>query len=251
MSIMQFKRQLLAVVFFCLPVLLSALSVQAQTRGQTRFILAASWEPAFCATNQKKTECRGQTAHGFDATHLSLHGLWPMRLNYCGVSDDLQQADRSKDWNSLPAVVLSAATRTALDKAMRGTQSGLERHEWLKHGTCTKLTSDDYFGTAVSLIDELNASAVGALFAQNVGKILDADSIKAAFDESFGEGASARVKMSCRGNGTARVISELTIGLSQDAVSPGQSGPRLRDLIQGAGSTAFGCNSGLLISTQR
>lgn len=248
---MQFRRQLFVVVFSCLPVLLGALCVQAQTRGQTRFILAASWEPAFCAGNAKKAECRSETAGSFDATHLSLHGLWPMRLNYCGVSDDLQQADRGKDWNSLPAVVLTAATKAALDKAMPGTQSGLERHEWLKHGTCTKLTSDDYFGTAVSLINELNASAVGALFAENVGKTLDADSIKAAFDRSFGEEASARVKMSCRRVGSARVISELTIGLSQDAVSPGQSGPRLKDLIQGAGGTSFGCNAGLVQAVGR
>lgn len=236
----------------CLPVLLGSLSLPAEARdGQTRFILAASWEPAFCATNAEKAECRDESANGFDATHLSLHGLWPMRQNYCGVPDALQQADRSHGWDSLPAVELSAATKAALDKAMPGTQSGLERHEWLKHGTCTKLSADAYFGTAVSLIDELNASAVGALFAANVGKTLDAERIKAAFDKSFGEGASGRVKMSCRGNGSARVISELTIGLSQDAVSPGESGPRLGKLIQGAGSTAFGCNEGLVQAVGR
>ena len=249
---MQVRVLRLLAAFVCLPLGLAGLSLPAQARdGQTRFILAASWEPAFCATNAKKAECRVQTAGGFDATHLSLHGLWPMRQNYCGVSEALKQADRSHGWDSLPAVELSAATKAALDKAMPGTQSGLERHEWLKHGTCTKLSADDYFGTAVSLIDELNASAVGALFAANVGKTLDADRIKAAFDKSFGEGASARVKMSCRGNGSARVISELTIGLSQETVSPAGSGPRLGTLIQGAGSTAFGCAEGLVQAVSR
>ncbi|MGA1802599.1 ribonuclease T2 family protein [Rhizobium sp. HT1-10] len=241
---MQFRSLWLLSALMCLPVLLGSI---AQARdGQTRFILAASWEPAFCATNAKKAECRSETAASFDATRLSLHGLWPMRQNYCGVSDELQQADRSHGWDSLPAVELSAPTKAALDKAMPGTQSGLERHEWLKHGTCTKLTAEAYFGTAVSLIDELNASAVGALFAENVGKTLDAGRIKAAFDKSFGEGASARVKMSCRRAGSVRVISELTIGLSQDAVSPSTSGPRLAKLIQGAGSTDFGCDEGLV-----
>ncbi|MET0748228.1 MAG: ribonuclease [Rhizobium sp.] len=236
----------------CLPVWSGAVSLQAQARdGQTRFILAASWEPAFCATNAKKAECRNETASGFDATHLSLHGLWPLRLNYCGVADDLQQADRGRDWNSLPAVALSAATKSALDKAMPGTQSGLDRHEWLKHGTCTKMTADDYFGTAVSLIDELNTSAVGALFSENVGRTLDAAQIKAAFDKSFGEGASGRVKMSCRRAGKVLVISEITIGLSEDAVLPGASGPRLKDLIQGAGGTSFGCPAGLVQAVAR
>ena len=244
-------RQLLAVLV-CLPMIAGFSGFGAQARdGQTRFILAVSWEPAFCATNPRKAECRGETAKSGDATQLSLHGLWPMRQDYCGVSDDQQQADRSSDWNSLPAVDLSADTKAALDKAMPGTQSGLERHEWIKHGTCTKLSADEYFGTAAGLLNELNSSAVGALFSQNVGKTLDADTIKAAFDQSFGEGASDRVKMSCRQVGAVRVISELTIGLSQDAVQPGQHGARLGRLIQSAGTTSFGCNAGTVAAVGR
>ncbi len=81
---------------------------------------------------------------------------------------------------------------------MPGTQSALERHEWIKHGTCTKMSADDYFATAIHLMGDLNASAVRDLFAANVGKTLKADAIKAAFDKSFGAGASDRVKMSCR-----------------------------------------------------
>ena len=219
--------------------------------GQTRFILAVSWEPAFCATNRRKAECRGETAASPDAKQLSLHGLWPMRQDYCGVSDDQRQADRGSDWGSLPEVALSAETRAVLEKVMPGTQSALERHEWIKHGTCTRLSPDEYFGTAAGLVGELNASAVGALFAQNIGKTLDAEAIKAAFDDSFGEGAGDRVKMSCRQVGGTRVISELTIGLSQDAIQPGQTGPRLAKLIQRAGTTSFGCNQGTVAAVGR
>jgi ribonuclease T2 len=215
-------------------------------RGQTRFILAASWEPAFCATNRKKTECRDQTANSFEAKNFSLHGLWPQRQEYCGVSDDQQQADREGDWESLPEVQLSQPTRAALDKAMPGTQSSLERHEWIKHGTCTKMSADDYFGRGVALMAELNASAVRDLFAANIGKTLGADEIKAAFDKSFGQGASGRVKMSCRRVGNVRVISELTIGLSGEATAPAEAGPKLARLIQGAGGTSFGCNEGVV-----
>lgn len=212
--------------------------------GKTRFILAASWQPAFCETNQRKPECNSQTKHRFDATNFSLHGLWPMRKDYCDVSSNLRAADRDGDWKKLPEVVLSAATKAALDKAMPGTQSGLERHEWVKHGTCTKMSADDYFATSVRLIDELNASAVRDLFAANIGKPLTAEAIKAAFDKSYGPGAGDRVKMSCRRAGGNRVISELTIGLSEDATSNGETS--LRDLIQGAGRTSFGCNKGVV-----
>jgi len=101
---------------------------QDHSRGRTRFILAASWEPTFCQTNQKKAECRNQSSDNHDATNFSLHGLWPMRQQYCDVSDDLKQADRSSDWKDLPAVQLSQDVKTKLDKVMPGTQSGLERH---------------------------------------------------------------------------------------------------------------------------
>jgi len=212
--------------------------------GRTRFILAASWQPAFCETNQRKPECRSQTRERFDATNFSLHGLWPMRKDYCDVSGTLRSADKDGEWGRLPEVELSAETKTALDKAMPGTQSGLERHEWTKHGTCTKMSADDYFSASVRLINELNASAVRDLFATNIGKPLTAEAIKAAFDKSFGPGAGDRVKMSCRRASGGRVISELTIGLSEGATSNEQAS--LRDLIQGAGRTSFGCNEGVV-----
>lgn len=244
-------RQLIASLV-CIPMIMSSGLVSAEARdGQTRFILAVSWEPAFCATNRKKAECRAETSDSVDAKQFSLHGLWPMRQDYCGVSDDVRQADRGSDWGNLPPVQLSPEAKAKLDKVMPGTQSNLERHEWIKHGTCTKLSPDAYFGKAAGLVDELNASAVGALFAQNVGKTLEADAIKAAFDKSFGDGASDRVKMSCRQVGGTRVISELTIGLSQDAVNPGQGGPKLGSLIQGAGHTSFGCNAGTVATVGR
>ncbi|MDP9809653.1 ribonuclease T2 [Rhizobium tibeticum] len=219
---------------------------QAQDAGaKTRMILAASWQPAFCETNQRKPECRTQTKDRFDATNFSLHGLWSMRKDYCGVSGNLRTADKDGDWHKLPEVELSPVTRAALEKIMPGTQSGLERHEWIKHGSCTKMSADDYFVTSVRLIDELNASAVRDLFAASIGKALTAEVVKAAFDKSFGPGAGDRVKMSCRrASGGDRLISELTIGLSENATSDDEAS--LRDLIQGAGRTSFGCDEGVV-----
>ncbi len=212
--------------------------------GRTRFILAASWQPAFCETNQRKPECTSQTGERFDASNFSLHGLWPMRKDYCGVSDAQRSADKDGDWKDLPEVKLSAGTKASLDKVMPGTQSALERHEWIKHGTCTGMSADAYFADAVRLVGELNGSAVQELFAANIGKSLTGDAIRAAFDKSFGPGAGDRVKMSCRRANGNRIISELTIGLSADATDG--KGRDLGDLIQGAGRTSFGCNEGLV-----
>ncbi|TCL74959.1 ribonuclease T2 [Rhizobium sp. BK251] len=156
--------------------------------GATRFILAASWQPAFCATNRQKAECRSQTEDRFDARNFSLHGLWPMRKDYCGIDAGIREADKEGQWESLPTVQISEGTRLELEKVMPGTQSSLDRHEWVKHGSCTGLSADDYFRLSVELLDELNGSAVQALFAANIGKPLDEATIKRAFDESFGKG---------------------------------------------------------------
>ncbi|AJD41849.1 ribonuclease [Rhizobium sp. SEMIA 4085] len=231
---------------FVLSMVLAGFAVAQEGEGGTRFILAASWQPAFCQTNQRKPECSSQTKERFDATNFSLHGLWPLRQNYCGVSKDLQAVDKDGDWQKLPKVKLTAENASALAKAMPGTQSGLERHEWTKHGTCTKMSADDYFGVAIRLMDDLNGSAVRDLFAANVGRTVKADQVKTAFDKSFGAGAGERVKMSCRRAGSVRVISELTIGLSEDAGSAAGAGAGLAKLMQDAGRTSFGCDEGVV-----
>ncbi|PKA43140.1 ribonuclease [Rhizobium sullae] len=240
------SRLFLRLMAFVLSMILAGFAVAQEREGRTHFILAASWQPAFCQTNQKRPECSSQTRERFDATNFSLHGLWPLRQNYCGVPKDLQAADKDGDWQKLPEVKLTAENASALAKAMPGTQSGLERHEWTKHGTCTKMSADDYFGAAIRLMSDLNGSAVRDLFAANLGKTVKADQIKAAFDTSFGVGAGERVKMSCRRAGGIRVISELTIGLSEDAGSAAGAGAGLAKLMQSAGRTSFGCDEGVV-----
>ncbi|EJZ19536.1 ribonuclease [Rhizobium sp. Pop5] len=231
---------------FALSMVLAGAATAQEGGGRTRFILAASWQPAFCQTNQKKAECASQTGERSDATNFSLHGLWPMKQDYCGVSAEQKAADKDGKWNELPEVTLSAEAKSALAKAMPGTQSGLERHEWVKHGTCIGMSAEDYFGVGMHLVGALNASAVRDLFAANIGKTLKADEIKAAFDKSFGPGAADRVKMSCRRAGKVRVISELTIGLSESAGTASAKSAALADLIQGAGKTSFGCDEGVV-----
>jgi ribonuclease T2 len=76
--------------------------------GRTEYILAVSWQPGFCETHPNRKECAGQTSERYDATHFSLHGLWPMRKSYCGVAADLQGPQTSNgDWLESAAVTLS------------------------------------------------------------------------------------------------------------------------------------------------
>ena len=219
-------------------------STKRSGSGSTDYVFAISWQPAFCETHPNKPECASQTAGRFDASNFTLHGLWPQpRSNgYCGVAADVVSRDKGRDWQQLPAPAISAATRTTLERVMPGTQSGLERHEWLRHGTCYGSDADTYFSDATRLLGAVNASPVRALFVSNVGKSLDAAAIRQAFDAGFGSGAGERVRIACQKSGDREMIAELTIGLG------GKIGPdtKLSDLILASRPTKPGCPAGIV-----
>jgi ribonuclease T2 len=208
-------------------------------------ILSLGWEPGFCEGHADKSECASQSLGRFDATHFALHGLWPQprRKQYCSVSQALIDTDRKGDWQALPQVDLGADMRARLVVAMPGTQSFLDRHEWVRHGTC--YDGDDaetYFREALSLLDEVNGSAVQALFAANIGQEITAGAVRGAFDKAFGAGAGDRVRLSCKRDGSRRLITEITIGLG---AQPG-AGHTLADLVKASAATDPGCPGGII-----
>ncbi len=210
--------------------------------GKDRFlILAASWEPAFCEGAPDKLECTSMGNKRFDASHFSLHGLWPQE-SYCGVSQTLRDLDEKGRWSQLPPVELDAATRATLDQVMPGTRSQLERHEWIKHGTCSGLSQSAYFGVSILLLSALNGSPVRDLFADSIGRKLTAGQIRNAFDTSFGAGAGDRVKIACDADGQRMLISEITLGLWGQ---PEQS-TNLSQLLLAARPTSPGCDGGIV-----
>lgn len=212
--------------------------------GTSAYVFSVSWQPAFCEGKPGKPECGTQSAERFDATHFTLHGLWPQpRSNvYCDVSSDLKIADKNGDWEKLPEPKLSEATKTKLATVMPGTQSKLERHEWIKHGTCFDDPAEEYFSRAIALIDQLNSSKVQELFASNIGSQVTGSAIRNAFDASFGEGAGDRVRVACKRDGGRNLIVEMTIGLAGEIGDQ----PKLADLIAASGTTDPGCPSGIV-----
>ncbi|MEW9305273.1 ribonuclease T2 family protein [Labrys neptuniae] len=222
-----------------------ARSDAAISTGGASYVFAISWQAAFCEGLPDKTECRTQTADRYDASHFTLHGLWPQpRGNaYCGVARRDIEADKAHRWEDLPEPQLEPATRTALEKAMPGTASFLDRHEWIEHGTCFfEKSADAYFRRSVALIGEINASPVQKLFADNVGKEIDTSQIRSAFDQGFGAGAGERVRFACKRDGSRSIIVEMTIGLRGEV----KDGAKLADLIAGASPTDQGCKAGIV-----
>ena len=120
------------------------------------YVLALSWEPAFCTTTAGagQQEC-APAPERFSDKNLILHGLWPGNYNdpkhtynYCGVDAAIKALDRPATWNQLPPVGLSDGLQGRMAERMPGTASHLERHEWYTHGVCSGLTAEEYFDVA-------------------------------------------------------------------------------------------------------
>jgi ribonuclease T2 len=215
---------------------------QGSKDGVPFYVLALSWEPAFCEAMQSKAECKSMKPSDAAATRFSLHGLWPQprRNVFCGVDPAVAALDDQHQWDKLPEPQLTPTTRSALDKVMPGTQSLLQRHEFTKHGTCYPGGSaEQYFSDETRLANAVNSSAVGAFMAANVGKTIQTKDLRAKFDEAFGAGAGERVRVSCDKQGR---IGEITIGLKGDI----PAGTDIAKLIAASESTDAGCPAGLV-----
>lgn len=103
------------------------------------FLLTLSWAPEFCATNKNgagTAECDPKKHMG-----LVVHGLWPQYNN----------GKWPQDCASTPPV--ASATVNHMLPIMPGKQ--LIQHEWSKHGTCSGLSVQDYFGAIEKLYTDL------------------------------------------------------------------------------------------------
>jgi ribonuclease T2 len=211
-------------------------------------VLALSWQPAFCETKPGKAECAELNAGNLPVTErqLSIHGLWPQPrdLAYCGVPDAVVALDKAARWDELPEAAVDDETRELLEVAMPGTASFLERHEWIKHGTCHggEGGADGYFDDTLTLVEAINGSEVAELFAGNVGAVVTSAQIRAAFDNAFGEEAGERVQVQCTGDGGRTLIQELRIALG-GVVTPEAS---LGELMRAAAPLSAGCPQGVV-----
>ncbi len=212
-------------------------SQQPGTRAT--YVFAMSWEPAFCRAHADRPEC-APTEPGAAGRQLSLHGLWPQPRGkaYCNVDPALAAADRAHQWDRLPEPDISPRTRQRLAAQMPGLESGLERHEWVVHGTCSGLPADAYFNRAADLSEQINATNLPAFFAQNEGRTLNSAAIRAAFDQAFGPGAGARILISC----PSRTIQEFDLNLAGDVTGTA----KLPDLLLAAAPIPPGCPAGLV-----
>ena len=225
--------------------LMLSLPVSPSIAKNSFAVLAASWQPAFCEQRPDRPECASQTSTRYDAANFSLHGLWPGPRSrvYCDIPASMMAIDKSGRWGKLPDLRLPPGLLSRLNQIMPGTKSFLQRHEWVKHGSCHENGSaQGYFADSLRLMNELNQSLVRKLFADNIGKHVATETIRATFDQSFGRGAGKRVKVSCKRDGRRLIIAEITIGLYGQF----DENVSMARLIAAARPTQGGCKGGIV-----
>ena len=202
------------------------------------FLLALTWQPTFCSgSHASYVECR---AAANTPPRLVLHGLWPdwdvngdgkrnADDDFCVAAGEDRKAAVARDiaagksgnWLQLPKVPLSPASETDLASVMPGTAAGLERHEWMKHGTCSGLKVDDYFATAVLLLREVERGALAKLIVASAGESVERKALLAAFDKDFGANASRAVTLDCARTTGGSALLEVRIRLKRATVMQG------------------------------
>ncbi|MCB1457643.1 MAG: ribonuclease [Nitratireductor sp.] len=234
----------LTVIAMLLGALLATGCSPADSASPQAYVLALSWQPAFCETAPRKRECRSQMPGRADARQFSLHGLWPQPGSrvYCGVDPSVIARDKSGRWRDIPMQRIETEIWNRLRVAMPGTQSALERHEWIKHGTCHADTPDRYFADSLALLDAINASSMRKLFETRIGSNVTGAEIRRAFEKDFGPGAGKRLRIACERDGNRQIIGEITIGL-KGAIT---GNPDLGALIAAASETDPGCPGGIV-----
>ena len=86
------------------------------------YLFTLSWSPEFCHGHPSAPECGGH--HGF-----MVHGLWPQNNSGPYPHDCVPNPPTATDTSAVADIM----------------PQDIIEHEWEKHGTCTGLTSDQYF----------------------------------------------------------------------------------------------------------
>ena len=135
------------------------------------YLLALSVAPAFCEDQPERKEsyaqCRGLSAPTFQAMPLTLHGLWPNRLDrrhpaYCN-------GESRGGFCSLPPLNLATPTRARLDGVMPGSADCLDRYQWAKHGSCSGMPPEAYYKASAELTERVNR-AIGGKIGRHMGR---------------------------------------------------------------------------------
>ncbi|TOY77965.1 ribonuclease [Burkholderia pseudomallei] len=212
-------------------------------------LLATSWEPGFCTTHSA-TEC-GTLSGSYASTNLSLHGLWPNNYDgnqpfYCGVPQNEIDLDNTHQWCSMDAYPVSSSTLATLSTYMPGVASGLDKHEWYKHGTCAQAPSADaYWNNATGMVSRLSTTSFNTFLQSNAGNTVTRTQLLNAFEGAFGSNTRGAVSLKCVKVNYVSYFTEAWISVKTDATS---QFPSAASLVTDAGTQGTCPTSGIFIA---
>lgn len=158
------------------------------------YVLALSWSPTYCADEARnpdeEAQCAPRRRYGFVA-----HGLWPQHEKgwpeFCG----------DPGW-------VSGETLASVDGIVPSRR--LAVHQWRKHGTCSALGPEGYFG---ALREAYGAVAINPIFSRIDREMSVAPKVvEEAFLEANPKLEADGVTVVCRGG----LLREVRICLDRD-----------------------------------
>ena len=152
------------------------------------YLLSLSWSPGFCATPAGQND-PGQCAPGRKFAFV-LHGLWP-QYEQTGWPEDCstEQMDTSM-LQSMLSIMPSEK---------------LIQHEWFKHGTCSGLTSKEYFEEAAEAFHSIKIPAQYVQLASTL--TVNPAEVRSQFANANPKIGEQEFVVECSGNG--RYLSEV------------------------------------------
>lgn len=182
------------------------------------YILALSWQSAWCESRPTSRVCKDQAPGDFGATHFSLHGLWPSNPaesdSYCALPEATVNNYENTQWCDLPKLDLSSAVRNDLENYMPGQAACLHRHEWYKHGTCSGLSAEQYYTLSHQLVKQFAKTQFSQLITDNIGKAIKRSTLLRAFQKEIGD--SRYLSLQCRTVDGQALLTEIRIYLKKD-----------------------------------
>ncbi|MER2514009.1 MAG: ribonuclease T [Nitrosomonas ureae] len=202
------------------------------TAGQAdSYVLALSWQPAFCETKPDKPECEITDPNAYHAKHFALHGLWPNKKNcnknyaFCGIVK--KKKDEFCDY---PEIQLDSASQASLAEVMPSVIAGscLERHEWHKHGSCQEnWPVSEFFDLSTDLARQFNDSGMAYFMNRRINQQVRTEDFLNRLEAVLGFAARDRIKLNCNQQG---MMVEIQLSLSGDLIA----GADLEKLIMNA-----------------
>ena len=159
------------------------------------YTLAVTMTPAFCDLNPKhfnSVQCR-------ERKPLSVHGLWPEKAR-----------SRAPEYCSGSAFKIAPETEKQLRRIMP--DSGLRRYQWEKHGRCSQLSADSYFGIMAREFDELKWPDMFRASGRDV--VVERNVVVKELQRLNPRLTSSGIVLRCSGKGRPPLLTEVRVCLS-------------------------------------